>query len=37
MSLLNEQADLLLNGALAVTGTAAHIVTGALLTLIILI
>ncbi len=37
MSLLNEQADLLLNGALAVTGTAAHIVTGALLTLFILI
>ncbi len=37
MGLLNEQADLLLNGALAVTGTAAHIVTGALLSLFILI
>lgn len=37
MGLLNEQADLLLNGALAVTGTAAHILTGALLSLFILI
>lgn len=37
MDLLNEQADLLLNGALAVTGTAAHIATGALLALFILI
>ncbi|WP_193598354.1 AI-2E family transporter [Microbacterium sp. YJN-G] len=37
MELLNEQADLLLNGALAITGTAAHIVTGALLSLFILI
>ncbi|WP_336645976.1 AI-2E family transporter [Microbacterium sp. USHLN186] len=37
MALLNEQADLLLNGALAVTGTAAHILTGALLALFILI
>ncbi|MEV7620169.1 AI-2E family transporter [Microbacterium sp. NPDC089321] len=37
IGLLNEQADLLLNGALAVTGTAAHILTGALLALFILI
>jgi predicted PurR-regulated permease PerM len=37
VNLLNEQADLLLNGALAVTGTAAHILTGALLALFILI
>ncbi|PKI92163.1 AI-2E family transporter [Actinomycetales bacterium SN12] len=37
IGLLDEQADLLLNGALAVTGTAAHILTGTLLALFILI
>jgi len=35
--ILQEQSELLLNGAVAVTGTAAHILTGALLALFILI
>lgn len=37
VTILQQQSDLLLTGALAVTGTAAHIVTGVLLALFILI
>jgi len=37
ITILQQQSDLLVNGAMAVTGTAAHILTGALLALFILI